>query len=140
MTAAKHDLGEPCPFCGRFSRGHAPDCAALLGLFAPVSGEAKRDAAVAANDERVTRERGGDALVERVTDALLALPTFTADDVARELDAAGVPTDLATRRRLTSVVVNRGKGKLWDAAGYERSHDPRRNARPVVRWVRRVAA
>lgn len=139
MSAAKHDLGDPCPFCGRFSRGHAPDCAALLGLFAPVSGEAKRDAAVAANDERVTRERGGDALVERVTDALLALPTFTADDVAAELDRAGVPTDLATRRRLASVVVNRGKGKLWDAAGYERSHDPRRNSRPILRWIRRVA-
>lgn len=138
MTAATHDLGEPCPFCGRFSRGHVPDCAALLGLFAPApaSGEAKRDAAVAANDERVTRERGGDALVERVTTALRQRARFTADDVAALLDEMGVAKDLETRRRLASVVVNAGRNKWWRGAGYVQSTDPRRNARPVTAWER----
>lgn len=108
-----------------------------FGLFA--SGEDKRDAALRANDARVSSGRGGDRLVAQVTRQLMDRVEFTADDVAHLLDEAGVSRDLATRRRLTSVVVNRGKGKLWEPVGYAISQDARRNARPVMRWKVRAA-
>ena len=105
-----------------------------LDLFAPVTGAAKRDAALAANDAAVSAGAGGDLLVARVTAHLLDRVTFTADDVAVLLDEQGVPTDLVTRRRLTSVIVNRGRTKWWTPDGYAPSHDPRRNSRPITRW------
>lgn len=109
-------------------------------LFAAVE---KRNEAVEVADATVTRSHGGDALVGRITQRIVAdFPvgeSFTVDVVGAYLDAAGVPTDLATRRRLVSTIVNRGRGKLWVMEGYRSSADPRRNARPVAVWRRVVA-
>ncbi len=111
-----------------------------LDLFAAIE---KRDEAIEVADASVTTAVGGAALVGRITQRIVAdFPvgeTFTVDVVGAYLDAAGVPTDLATRRRVVSTVINRGKGKLWVHSGYTASHDPRRNARPVAVW-RRIGA
>lgn len=100
----------------------------------------KRDEAIERADASVTTAHGGDALIGRITQRIVdAYPvgsTFSVDAVGRYLDDAGVPRDLATRRRLVSTIVNRGKGKLWRHVGYAASHDPRRNARPVAQWER----
>ncbi len=102
-----------------------------LDLFAALEA---RDEAIERADARVATSVGGDALVGRVTERLVRLASFTADDVGVILDEMGVDKDQHTRRRLVGTVVNRGKGKLWTVDGYTTSHDPRRHARPVMRW------
>lgn len=110
---------------------------ASLDLFAAVE---KRDEAIEVADASVTTAHGGDALIGRITQRIVdAHPvgsTFSVDDVGLLLDEAGVPRDAETRRRICGTLVNRGKGKLWRHAGYQASHDPRRNARPVAVWER----
>lgn len=102
-----------------------------LDLFAAVE---KRDEAVEVADATVTKAVGGDALIGRITERLVRLSSFTADEVGVLCDEMGVPRDLATRRRIVSTTINRGKGKLWRHTGYRQSADPRRNARPVAVW------
>ena len=108
-----------------------------LDLFAAAEA---RDEAIERADARVSSERGGDVLVGRVTERLCRdFPvgsTFTMDVVAAYLDAMGVPHDQATRRRICSTVVNRGRNKLWRTMGYTTSADPRRHARPLTLWER----
>ena len=95
----------------------------------------KRGAAVAKADASVRKSAGGDVVVGRVMDHLMRFyQTFTGDDIAALLDEYGIGKDLATRRRLTSTIVNRGRERLWVVDGWETSHDPRRNARPIMRW------
>ena len=102
-----------------------------------MSGDEKRDHALAVNDKAVTDEVGGNDLVDKVTDLVLASPTthFTSDLIASILDDENVPSDLVTRRRITSVIVIRGKRKgYWRSCGYETATDSRRNKRPVTVW------
>jgi hypothetical protein len=100
-----------------------------------------RDAAIAEADEAVSRSLGGDELVGRVTDRIMkqwhAGATFSVDDIGIILDEMQVPKDGTTRRRIVGTIINRGKDKLWEHAGYISSRDPRRNARPVAIWRRR---
>lgn len=99
-----------------------------------------RDEAIEKADARVSSEVGGDALIGRITDRLCRdYPVgtrFTMDVVALMLDQYAVPRDQATRRRICSTVVNRGRGKLWQAVGFTTSEDPRRHARPLTLWER----
>ena len=108
-----------------------------LGLFA---GLEARDEAIEKADSTIKTSVGGDALVARITERIVAdFPvgqTFSVDVVGAYLDAAGVPRDADTRRRVAGTIVNRGKGKLWRHTGYRASTDPRRNARPVAVWER----
>lgn len=99
------------------------------------TGEEKRDRAIEANDAQVASEVGGDELVKRVTASLVGgTQYFTADHIAKLLDEHGVSLDLKTRRKLTSTIINRGRGKYWRRVGYTTSEDPRRNARPITLW------
>lgn len=99
-----------------------------------------RDAAIAEADEAVSRSVGGDELVGRVTDRLVkkycAGASFSVDEVGLILDEMDVPKDGTTRRRIVGTIINRGKDKLWEHAGYTSSRDPRRNARPIAIWRR----
>jgi len=95
----------------------------------------KREAAIAQADESVRKSAAGDLVVGKVIDMLVRqYETFTGDDIAAMLDEMGVLKDLATRRRLVSTIVNRGRERLWVVDGWQTSHDPRRNARPIMRW------
>jgi hypothetical protein len=76
----------------------------------------------------VTRKK----LVER---ALIFEKKFTGDDVALLLDLAGIPREMILRRRLTSAIMNGGRGTLWRVtAEWRMSQDPLRNARRVPVW------
>lgn len=113
--------------------GHTrcPDHRAELDMFAAVQ---KRDEAIQRADTSVAKGKGGDVLIGRLTERLIRLDSFTADDVGLLCDEVGVPKDQDTRRRIVSTTINRSKGKLWEHAGYRNSADPRRNARPVAIW------
>ena len=102
-----------------------------FGLFAAVQ---KRDEAIEKADASVKKGKGGDILIGKLTERLLRLDAFTADDVGLLCDEAGVPKDQDTRRRIVSTTINRSKGKLWTHAGTRNSADPRRNARQVAIW------
>lgn len=108
-----------------------------FGLFAAVE---KRDEAIEVADATIKTSVGGDALVGRITARIVQdFPvgqTFSVDVVGAYLDAAGVPRDAETRRRIAGTIINRSKGKLWRHSGYRASTDPRRNARPVAVWER----
>lgn len=108
-----------------------------LDMFAAIEA---RDAAIMEADSAVKRGIGGDELIGRITDRIvktyLAGETFSVDDVGLMLDEAGVPKDAETRRRIAGTIINRGKDRLWQHAGYTTSKDPRRNARPVALWRR----
>lgn len=100
----------------------------------------RRDEAIARADQTMQESVGGDELVGRVTDRVIktygAGQTFSVDDLGVILDEMQVPKDGTTRRRIVGTIINRGKDKLWQHAGYISSRDPRRNARPVALWRR----
>lgn len=108
-----------------------------LDLFAAAN--AARDAGIAAADATVSGDPEATALVQRVTQQLLnrlyeqGRTEFTADDVGGLLDGLNVATDLPTRRRLVSTIINRGKGTMWKAKGYAPS--VRRHSAPIALWA-----
>ena len=103
-----------------------------LGLFAALEA---RDEGIERADASVAKSVGGDALVARITQRLVAArQPFTGDDIALMLDEMQVPRDQATRKRIVSTIVNRGRGTLWTMDGWTISTDPRRHGRPVMRW------
>jgi hypothetical protein len=105
-------------------------------LFA--AADAARDAGIATADATVSGDPEATALVERVTQQLLNRlheqdrQQFTADEIGALLDTMQVSTDLATRRRLVSTIINRGKGTMWKATGYAPS--TRRHSAPIALW------
>lgn len=117
--------------------GSRPAPAPIGGLFAGV--ERTREAIETAS-ARVSDEVGGDDLIQRTTDRLLArcaragADHFTADNVAVLLDEQGVARDQDTRRRVVSTIIERGRKRLWTPDGYTASQDARRQGRPVTRW------
>lgn len=107
-----------------------------MDLFA--AADAARDEGIARADSSVRKNPDAEATVRRVTDILLnrmyaeGRREFTADEVGGLLDALGVATDQATRKRLASTIINRGKNKRWRAVGFTRSH--RRHSAPIALW------
>lgn len=99
---------------------------------------AARDAALALCTMTVQSDAHAEQLVQVASLALLAaLETagrtqFTADDIGEQLDAMGVVRDLATRRRLTSVIVTRGARTSWRRIGWTSS--TRRKCAPTALW------
>ena len=98
-----------------------------------------RDAAIAQADGTVEDSDFETAVVQRVTDDLLAnlkasgRVQFTADLVGSILDGLNIVTDLHTRRRLVSTVINRGKGKTWRRIGSAQS--TRRHCAEIALWA-----
>jgi hypothetical protein len=113
------------------------DDAEALDLF--VTAAAQRDAALALADRTTLKDRTAVETLRRLLNALLTRlqlagrMTFTADLIGELLDDMGVAGDLATRRRLVSTFITRGKhGGLWTQDGFERS--TRRHCAPIGRW------
>lgn len=111
-----------------------------LDLFTQEAGIQRTAEAIERADAAVATAPHGDALIAAVTGRIVAMcrnadhPYFSGDDVAVVLDQMGVARDQATRKRIVSTLINRGKGKLWTADGWMESKDARRHGRPLMRW------
>lgn len=104
------------------------------------AGAQRTQDAIERADATIKTAPHGDELVGRVTARLRQMcreascETFSGDDIAFILDQMGVARDQATRKRVVSTIVNRGRKTLWTPDGWTTSADPRRHGRPLMRW------
>lgn len=98
----------------------------------------ERDAGIAQADQTVQDDPFQAAVVEQITEMLIdrlrdvGRLEFTADLVGVLLDEMRIVDDLATRRRLASTIINRGKGKYWRRIGSAQS--ARRHCAEIALW------
>lgn len=103
-------------------------------------GTERRDAAIARTIRKVKLSKQETYLVTETRKKLVKRAEifenrFTGDDVALLLDLAGIPREMIVRRRLTSAILNGGRGTLWRVTGeWRMSQDPIRNARKIPVW------
>jgi len=97
-----------------------------------------RDAGIARADQTVADDPFQEAVVAEITEMLIdrlrdiGQLEFTADLVGKLLDEMQIVDDLATRRRLVSTIINRGKGRHWRRIGSAQS--ARRHCAEIALW------